>query len=153
MPFLVRAPERFGLQHGAVIDAPASHHDIMPTLLEMAGAPIPVTVEGRSLLPLMPGETQNWREFVHIEHAPYHHALTDGRATYIWSPRDGSEQFFDLTTDREEHYDLSADPAWADIIAVWRERLVQRLRGRPEGFSDGAQLIPGRPHGALIPGR
>ncbi|MCU0982312.1 MAG: hypothetical protein MUF25_24410 [Pirellulaceae bacterium] len=26
----------------------------------------------------------------------------------------------------------------------WRERMVKRLAGRPEGFSDGRRLIPGR---------
>ena len=34
-------------------------------------------------------------------------------------------------------------------LADWRARLVRRLAGRPEGFSDGQRLIPGRPYSAL----
>lgn len=151
VPFVVRAPERFELRRGTVVDRPASHHDIMPTLLDMAGVAVPDTVDGCSLLPLMRGENPRWREFVHIEHAPYHHGLTDGKEKYIWDPRCGSEQLFDLVADPHETHDLSADPSRAQALAGWRARLIGRLRGRPEGFTDGERLIPGRPYGATIP--
>ena len=40
--------------------------DLMPTLLEALGAPVPVNVDGRSLLPWCAGETvSGWRDEVH----------------------------------------------------------------------------------------
>ena len=152
VPFLVRAPQHFELRQGAVVDQPAGHEDLMPTLLDMAEIDIPETVEGQSLLPLMRGEDVAWRDYLPIEHSPYHQALTDGREKFIWSPGDGRELFFDLTVDPHELHDLSRDPDAAERVTLWRDRLIQELTGRPEGFTDGERLIPGRPYGVTLPG-
>ena len=56
------------------------------------------------------------------------------------------------------HEDL-ARPHWPDgkahnaNLAPWRKRLIVELRNRPEGFTDGKQLIPGRPYVPVIPQR
>jgi len=149
IPLLLSAPARFGIKPRTVCDQPVCLEDIMPTLLDMAGAPTPATVEGRSLLPLMRGEAPPWRPWLHIEHSPSHHCLTDGREKYVWFVPDGREQFFDLTTDPHERRDLAADPRAAARLAEWRRRMVEELRPRPEGFSDGVRLIPGRPYPAV----
>lgn len=151
IPLLIRAPERFGLVGRTLVDAPVCIEDIMPTLLDMAGVQVPDTVEGRSLLPLMRGEAAPWREWLHLEHAPMHQTVTDGREKYIWLVKDGREQFFDLGCDPAELHDLSADPACSERIALWRSRLIDELRGRPEGFTDGTKLIAGRPYRATMP--
>ena len=122
----------------------------MPTLLDIAGVEIPATVEGRSVLPLMRGEPGDWRDCLHIEHAPEHQTLTDGREKYVWFVRDGREQFFDLTADPNECHNLIDTDAAADRVALWRQRLIELLQDRPEGFSDGNQLITGRPYPALL---
>jgi arylsulfatase A-like enzyme len=150
VPFLLSAPPVFGIGRGRVVDAVATHADIMPTLLDMLGLPVPHTVDGLSLYGLMRGEPPTaWRECLHIEHAPNHHALTDGREKYIWWVADGREQFFDLTEDPQELRDLAlqAEPRIVD----WRKRLVERLRSRPEGFVRDGALAPGRPYQAVIP--
>ena len=151
IPLLVRAPERFGLQKGLAVHKPVGLVDIMPTLLEMAGAEIPDTVDGRSLLPLMRGEDVPWRPCFHTETSPRFHALTDGREKFIWFVTDGREQLFDLTTDPTECHDLIDDPVAADRVSVWRGRLIEELVGRPEGFTDGMRLIPGRPYPSVMP--
>lgn len=158
VPLLIRAPERFGIRPGQVIGQPAALEDIMPTLLELAGLDIPDTVEGRSLLSLMRGqEDAPWRDYIHIEHSEKsleaslaHHTLTDGKEKFIWFARTGREQFFDLTADPHECADESGNPAYAEKIDGWRRRLIVELDGRPEGFSDGTRLIPGRPYRAKI---
>ena len=122
----------------------------MPTVLEMAGAEIPESVEGRDLLPLTRGEGKEWRPHLHIEHAPMHHTLTDGREKFIWFVQDGREQFFDLAEDPTECHDLIHEPWEADRIARWRSRMIQELRNRPEGFADGEKLIAGRPYPAVL---
>ena len=53
VPLLLRLPEsRFG---GRRVGAPVALIDIMPTLLELAEAPVPAGLSGRSLLPLATG--------------------------------------------------------------------------------------------------
>ncbi len=144
VPFLIRAPERFELRPGAVVDEPATHADIMPTLLDFAGIEKPATLDGESLLPLLRGDEREWRDYVHIEHAPEYQALTDGWEKYIWRVPEGEEQFFDLRDDPTETHDLSGDPSHVSRIDLWRARLIEELEGRPEGFSDGSRLVPGR---------
>ena len=151
IPLLIRAPERFGLKTRSVVNEAVCLEDVMPTLLEMTGIPVPDTVEGKSLLPLMQGEKPAWRDFLPIEHAPFHQSLTDGHEKFVWYAEDGREQFFDLDKDPDELHDFTRDPGQADRIAVWRRRLVERLAGRPEGQSDGERLIPGRRYVPAMP--
>ena len=151
IPFLVAGPKHLGLTPGEVIDRPVTHADIMPTLLHMAGIDVPPSVDGESVLPLLRGEDVPWRDYLHIEHAPLQHALTDGEEKFIWHPADGRIQFFDLISDPNECHDLSADQGTQARVDLWRRRLVQELATRPEGFSDGTTLISGRPYAPLLP--
>ena len=129
-------------------DAPIELRDIMPTLLDAAGAPIPGSVDGQSLLPLMRGEDVAWRQYVHGEHAAgelSNHYITDGVHKLIWYSQTGVEQLFDIANDRAELNDLAAEPGCAETLERMRKALAAELAGREEGYSDGEQLIVGRP--------
>ncbi len=145
IPLLMYVPEKFGCLSEAACSTAVSLEDLMPTILELAGVDIPDSVDGVSLVPLLKGGSIE-RGFVHAEHGDYDglmwHMLTDGREKYIWHSDDGSEQLFNLDDDPNELNDLS-DSADLD---PWRRRLIEKLKGRPEGFTDGAKLIPGRAH-------
>ena len=52
-----------------------------------------------------------WRQQLHIEHAPLHQSLTDGAEKFIWFVADGREQFFDLRTDPQEQRGLIDSPS------------------------------------------
>ena len=127
----------------------------MPTLLELAGASCPKPMDGVSLVPVLRGEKQVVRECLHFEHAPCYskqqafHALTDGQFKYIWRPVDGTEHLFDLAEDPREEHDLAKVASQRALLEQWRARMVAQLAKRPEGFSDGTNLIPGRPYPAL----
>ncbi len=151
VPCLIHAPMCNELKPGTVIDRPAGLADVMPTLLDMVGLNIPASVNGRSLWPLMRGETPAWREAIHIEHAGYHQALTDGHVKYVWQPQNGVEQLFDLDQDPLECRDLAGVPEHAPALQAWRERLIARLAKRPEGFVHDGALVAGRPYTAMIP--
>lgn len=144
IPFLVRYPANFDLPTG-VFEQVVGLQDVMPTILEAAGVPIPDTVTGRSVFDAVRG--REWREFLHGEHSPCYsleeamHYLTDGREKYIWFPATGEEQFFDLLNDREERHDRAKDPAYGDRVTFWRQRLIDLLGRRGDGFSDGKRLL------------
>jgi len=123
--------------------------DLMPTLLDAADAPIPDTVEGRSLMPLVRGEQVPWREFYHIEHSPSYvrtnanQTLTDAEWKYIWNPITGEDQLFHIQLDPLELDDLAASNKYHDRVVYWRRRLAEHLKGRPENLSDGEHLKTG----------
>ena len=144
IPMAIRYPQGFEGPCGT-FEQVVGLQDVMPTLLEIAGVDVPETVTGTSLLRAARGEP--WREFLHGEHSPCYSAeeamqyLTDGREKYIYFPTTGDEQFFDLVQDRQELYDLARDPSQADRVARWRQRLIERLGPRGDGFSDGKRLL------------
>ncbi len=149
VPFILRPPASMPAPRNVEIAAPITvgWEDIMPTLLDAADVAIPASVEGRSVLPLVRGDTTDWRPYYHGEHSPCYHPenanqfLTDGSWKYIWNPINGLEQLFHLSQDPHECHDLA--PGAPPELALWRARMVTELQGRDEGLSDGAQLIPG----------
>ncbi len=155
IPFIVAASSQLGLRRGERSMQPVGLEDVMPTLLELAGAEIPKSVDGLSLVSSMRAPEGPGRDWIHYEHAPIYspeqgfHALVDSRYKFIWRPVNGQEQLFDLEADPREEHDLAQVPDRQEQLAHWRERLVRRLAGRPEGFSDGEKLIAGRPYPPL----
>jgi arylsulfatase len=130
-----------------VSDAPVAIEDVYPTLLEMAGIPVPDAVEGRSLLAFRSGKPSDWREYVHGEHCGWNSGrqfLTDGREKYIWKTVTGKEYLFDLENDPQELHDLAPLPEHAARLERWRQRMIAHLATRDDGMSDGKQLIPGK---------
>ncbi|MBT5058444.1 MAG: sulfatase-like hydrolase/transferase, partial [Gemmatimonadetes bacterium] len=161
VPFLLRLPGPAGKTpddglKGQICDRPVGLQDVMPTLLDLAGITVPDACTGRSVAALARGEqSADWRDCLHGEHSGYRtyeegfHYLVDDRYKYIWRSQTGQELLFDLMEDPCEEHDLSQD---ADIT-TWRRRMAKQLAHRPEGFSDGEQLIAGQPHRAFVPGK
>ena len=142
VPLIVLGP---GIKRNHVDDSAVALHDLMPTFLDSTGLPIPDSVEGHSLVPLLRGETAVVRDHLHGEHIVLGQSaqwLTDGHEKYVWYSGDGHEQLFDLDNDPNELHDLA--PSEAEKTAVWRARLVTELTGREEGFVDGNTLVAGR---------
>jgi len=88
IPYLVYWP---GNQRpGTVCDSLVSTVDILPTFCAAAGIAAPENIEGRSLAPLLSGDTAGWREYLAGEynsHGPANwyprRAMTDGRYKLI----------------------------------------------------------------------
>ena len=120
----------------------AELRDVMPTLLELAGAPVPDTVDGSSLLK---GVDRPW---LHGEHAlgrDSMHFIVTRTDKFIWYSQTGEELYFDLERDPHETHNAVRDPDRVRRVDQLRGWLVQALSGREEGYTDGARLIPGRP--------
>ena len=147
VPFVLKAPKTMHIERNVEMDQIVGWEDIMPTFLEAAGAPVPETVEGQSILPLLKDRQADWRPYYHGEHSPCYHPenanqfLTDQRWKYIWNPITGEEQLFDLLADPQECRDLAE--VESEELTRWRQRMVEELAGREEGLSDGKNLLPG----------
>ena len=144
IPFVIQYPKGLDLPTGT-FEQVVGLQDVMPTVLDAAGIDVPDSVTGRSVFRAIRGEP--WREFFHGEHSPCYaletavQYLTDGREKYLYFPVSGEEQFFDLGNDRQELHELSKDPAYAERVALWRNRLIELLGKRGDGFSDGKKLL------------
>lgn len=150
IPFIV-VPPKGQAPARPVADEVTELRDLMPTMLDIAQAPCPGTVDGASVVPLMSGTSTKvkWRDYIHGEHSTcYSHEqemqyVTDGRQKFIWLPRISVEQFFDLESDPGECRNLIADPKWKDAVQMWRSRLAQGLAQRECGWvKDGAPYCP-----------
>lgn len=163
LPFILRLPPK--LRSDAMrkeVDAVIELRDLLPTFCDLAGAKIPEQVDGQSILPLCHGDddggNSGWRPYLHGEHTSgaeggANQWLTDGHEKYVWFTQTGRELLFNLDDDPTELHDLSAtEPARIDH---WRDRLIEELSGREEGFVQGGSLIAGRPQSPTLsdPGR
>lgn len=154
VPLIVKLPPSMKIQQQRFVDAPVLLQDIMPTLLDAAGLDIPETVDGKSMLGVLQGEDTSARKYVHGEHSTCYSEeqemqfLTDGKYKYVWLPRIGMEQLFNLKQDPGECRDLSQDPAYGNTLRLWRNRLIEILEPRNLGLTDGDQLVPqaGKPY-------
>jgi len=150
IPLLIAGP---GIPNGLASGAVASLQDIMPTLLDLADIKIPAHVDGRSLAPLLRGEKNSVREYLHGEH-PYAggqavHFITDGEWKYVWWSGDGREQLFNRKEDSQELCEVSKGEP--ERVLRMRNILVAELAGRPEGYSDGEKLIRGCEPRSILP--
>jgi arylsulfatase len=148
IPLIVCDPGgQMGLKIGSEVREVVELRDIMPTLLEAAGVPIPHTVEGSSVLPLCKDKFECWRSYIHGEHALgqlSNHYVTDGKEKYIWYSQSGREQLFNLVDDPLELTDLSGTDEYKTRLNDWRTILVKELDGREEGYVDNGHLVAGR---------
>lgn len=148
IPLLIVPPheqrETMRSEAGEVVEL----RDVMPSVLDMAGIEHPPTTIGRSLLPLTEAPADSWRDYILGEHcecyAPQQEMmyLTDGLEKYVYLPRIGREQLFDLQNDPRELHDCSGDDRAVERLNLWRGRLVEELRRRDCGWVHEDQLSP-----------
>lgn len=150
VPLIIYDPGSIlGLKGRTFSDEIAELRDIFPTLADIAGIPVPDSVEGKSLLKcLRSGEST--RAYLHGEHTAQQkptqssHYIVTREYKYIWHSDSGREFLFDLGKDPHEQHELSCCGEYAEILARMRQHLIDELDGREEGYTDGEKLIPGR---------
>lgn len=143
IPFIVTPPKSSRLPENTVLTEVVELRDIMPTVLNISGLPVPETVDGKDLIPLMKGQSTEWRKYIHGEHCTCYSTeqemqfVTDGKRKYIWFPRTGTEQFFDLEDDPGECRNLIKNTERLQEIKKWRMYLVKELEERKCGWVKG----------------
>lgn len=113
-------------------DALVCWEDIAPTLLDLAGVDVPVSMEGRSLAPLLRGEKNPQpRDHIFGQCGGHFHNLwiTTSRWKYLWFPKTSEEQLFDLQHDPGENQDLSAE---SSALGDMRAAMQAHVRGRAD---------------------
>jgi arylsulfatase A-like enzyme len=136
VPCVIVHPEGKGA--GEVSSWFGSTHDIGPTLLSLAGVPVPPGMDGVDLSPLFDGEQPGERPFAY-----------GGYFNHFFVRNDHWSYVADNRGDHRELYDLTLDPAELDNVAssnrdVEQElhaRLVETIGGLPP-FYEGEAVEP-----------
>ncbi len=152
VPLLVRGP---GIKASNVPNQLVCNIDLAPTFLALAGLPIPESMQGRSLAPLLRGENPSgWRESVYYRyyHDPGHHntaahlgvRTNTHKLIYYW--KKDAYEMFDIVSDPTEQHNLlfsESDASRPDVKSKFAELKaeIQRLQkqyGDEEQFADPA---------------
>jgi arylsulfatase A-like enzyme len=117
-PLLVRWPGK--VPAGVSSDLPTMFADVLPTLAELAGAPVPPRIDGVSVLPTLLGQRQDLDRMLYWEQysGGFQQAVRWGQWKAI--RRDGPPVTFEL-------YDLSRDGLEANNVATAHPAVVQRI--------------------------
>ena len=133
-PGVVGPPDSGG---GRVIDEIALNVDLPATMLDACGVPVPADYQGRSLAPLLAGETPaDWREEFFCEHRMVHDRIPkwSGVRGERWAYANYYEQeppfefLHDLAADPRELTNLADDPAHAADLRRMRARRAELER-------------------------
>jgi N-acetylglucosamine-6-sulfatase len=139
VPLIVVGP---GVPSGKTISAIAENIDLRPTLSQLAGARIPANVDGRSLEPLLHGDSaKDWRQSALIEHHGPDRSKNDpdmpapgsGNPTSYEALRSGDFVYVEYKDGEREYYNLARDPferhnTYNRLNAKKRSRLHNELR-------------------------
>jgi arylsulfatase A-like enzyme len=144
MPFLIRWPGV--VKSGSKPKELIQNIDYAPTFLAVADLDVPAEIQGRSLVPLLKGESEDWRESLYYayyelgEHAvPQHFGVRTRSHKLIYFPHSDEWNLFDLQRDPAEMKSVYDDPTYQST----RESLTAeftRLRKQYE-----APPFPGNP--------
>lgn len=129
VPLVVKQPQGEG--HGRRVHDVVQLVDIVPTVLDLAKAPIPGNLRGKTLVPLLDGDTRG-ATLVYAEslYGHYHHgwrerlSITDGRYRFVSGASD-------------ELYDLEKDPGELRNIVDAQPEVASRMRAALKTFAAG----------------
>ena len=124
VPLIMAGP---GVPKGETRDALCYLIDIFPTLCDLTGVPVPDTVEGRSLAPVMRDPAHAVRDTLPFAYLGLQRAVRDDRWKLIEYVVDGvrTTQLFDLENDPFEMNNVAGDAASAQHLRRLREELVR----------------------------
>ena len=146
MPFIVSWP-------GVTKPGSRDHHliqniDYAETFLDIAGAKIPSDMQGRSLVPLLKGQSpKNWRTSIYYHYyeypsfhmVPRHYGIRTERYKLMHFYRFGNEwEMYDLQKDPDELTNLYGQPGQAKLTADLKKQLyaLQKHYGDESDLSE-----------------
>lgn len=107
--------------------------DIYPTLCELAGIPIPTSVEGISFKPMLMGDTNKTREDLYFAYTYLIRAVKNDHFKLIkYSENKAATQLFDIQNDPHETINLYSNPEFSEV----KNELEQKLITYRDQFED-----------------
>ena len=143
IPLIVKAPKGFKGAQGRKVTAFTESIDVMPTILEMLGAPIPNQCNGLSLKPWLEGkDPENWRDAVHwlFDYRDIKNELPEQafglnhNQCNMMVYRDAQFKYvhfiaqppllFDLVNDPDETRNLAEEPDYQAVVLDYAQKML-----------------------------
>lgn len=121
VPMIIRYPRQ--IRPAAVDRQIASLVDLTPTLLELCEVPVPASVQGTSLAPVLLGSRSTVGENAAFIETSTEDGVRTERYTYSVERKSGTEHLFECRSDAYQLRDLAGDPAHAERLEQLRERV------------------------------
>jgi arylsulfatase A-like enzyme len=151
VPLLAKGP---GIKANHVPTEFVANIDLAPTFLDLAGLPVPESMQGRSIAPLLRGESpSDWRKTVYYRyyHSPGHHnteahygvRTATHKLIHYWN-KDAFEMF-DIVKDPTEQKNLlhsMADSQQPEVAAKFTELKAELTRLQKECKDEGQFADP-----------
>jgi arylsulfatase A-like enzyme len=150
VPFIIYDP-RPQASKGLVRNEMVLNIDIAPTLLDLAGVPVPKVMDGRSLLPLISDSralaSEKWRDHFSFEHytspspvrsyIPRHVGVRTKEMKYVrWIDLNPPvEELYDLAKDPMETRNLAANPEFSVQLETLRKSFDQWREANPSTYT------------------
>lgn len=134
-PLVMRYPRL--IKAGTVLEPLALNIDIAPTALELGGAPIPKSIHGRSLVPLLKDARAPWRTSFLTEYflergyprVPTWQAVRTDHWKYIHYPElEGMDELYDLKADPYEMKNLINASSAKSTLKTLQSELVKLVK-------------------------
>ena len=144
MPFIVKWP---GITKPGSRDKHLIQNiDYAETFLEMAGAPVPSNMQGRSLVPLLKGQSpDNWRDSIYYHYYEYpsvhmiprHYGIRTQRYKLMHFYQFGDEwELYDLKKDPDELNNIYGKPEHTKL----QKRIKNRLTKLQNHYEDNSNI-------------
>jgi arylsulfatase A-like enzyme/Tfp pilus assembly protein PilF len=143
VPLIMKLPGKEFL--GRVVDDPVELVDVLPSLLQILGLPVPSGTQGRSFLPALLGRAPRADRSVYAEsfYPRYHYGWSQLRSLR-------SRHFKFIEAPGPELYDIVADPGETNDLSRVRPELLARFRREIQSRRElnvddaAAQAMPAR---------
>ena len=123
---------------GSQDDRLVGWQDVMPTLLDLAGIPVPDSVEGISMV----GEERRPYLFGEVGEGPMAaRMIRQGQYKLIYYPTGNRFHLFDLDADPQEMHDLSEEASHASLRQQMTALLVDELYGNDQDWLQEGKLV------------
>ncbi|MBL9171102.1 MAG: sulfatase-like hydrolase/transferase [Verrucomicrobiales bacterium] len=121
MPFIMAGP---GIPRGRRNDALFHMQSLFATTCEMAGVPVPASVQFPSIVPLITGQQRSGDAALYGAYLDVQRSVRTKDWKLIRSPKESQVQLFRIRQDPWEQRNLAAQPRYASVVA----KLDQQLR-------------------------
>jgi len=133
VPFVLSGP---GLPRALASDLPVSSLDLPPTLLSLAGVPVPDSWPGRDLVAALAGRIEVREAFAEWSDEEsdkfgglaFRAVRTPAHKLIVWKDPALGEELYDLAADPAEAHNLAADPAAQEVLRDLRSRLLRWMQ-------------------------
>jgi arylsulfatase A-like enzyme len=131
---MIKVPE---LTDGSKTEALAGLIDIYPTLCHLAGLPVPKTVEGKNLVPVINGEKEKVQNEVFSFYGNSYSMRTDRyRFTKYFEAqklkntggveKSGIYELYDHQTDPDENFNIAYEPENSELVKKLEKRMYEK---------------------------